>query len=220
MSFESLKEPKAVSEFFNKNFADVVPLLESVVETFFASPTGHMVTVKCSPWNAGDKALLIGDAAHAIVPFFGQGMNCGFEDCTLLDALIGSDPEGWISRLGEFSASRKPDSDAIADMAVENFVEMRDKVGNPRFLLEKAVEKVLQKEFPGEYLSRYSLVTFSRLPYRLAAEAGRIEDGILSELCAELQRPEDVDLARAATLIRAKLSPVLSQGFNSMKGQG
>ena len=113
------------------------------------------------------RLVLVGDAAHAIVPFFGQGMNCGFEDCVALEACLGRHPR-WEDAFAEFFRLRKPNADAIADMAVENFVEMRDKTADPRFLLEKAVEKELLKAFPGEFLSRYTLVSFSLVPYRLA----------------------------------------------------
>lgn len=169
-----------------------------------------MVTVKCAPWHLGGRALLMGDAAHAIVPFFGQGMNCGFEDCSILNERM-ERHENWSTLFGDFSAMRKGDADAIADMAVVNFIEMRDKVGNTQFLLEKNVEKILEKRFPGEYVSRYSLVTFSRVPYRLAYEAGIIQAEILGELCQGLSCADQVDLKKACELIRAKLAPVISR---------
>ncbi len=124
------------------------PLLPDLEAQFAGNPTGSMVTVKCSAWHAGDRALLLGDAAHAIVPFFGQGMNCGFEDCVVLDGLEaeGAPREEVFAR---FEQLRKPNADAIADMAVENFVEMRASTADPRFLLEKAIEKRLLAELPG-----------------------------------------------------------------------
>jgi kynurenine 3-monooxygenase len=209
VSFAALRGPAEVEAFFREQFADAVPLIPDLAGVFFANPTGHMVTVKCSPWSRGGEALLVGDAAHAIVPFFGQGMNCGFEDCVVLDGLLEKRGADWPAVFGEYERLRKANSDAIADMAVENFTEMRDKVGNPRFLLEKEVEKILMKEFPGEYESRYRLVTFTRVDYRLALEIGAIGDGILSELCAGLGRPEDVDRKRAGALIRERMTPLL-----------
>ncbi len=209
LSFETLQEPAAVERFFSAYFADVVPLLTDVTGTFFKNPTGQMVTVKCAPWNVGDRALVLGDAAHAIVPFFGQGMNCGFEDCALLDDFIGANPTAWHRDLGTYAKNRKPDADAIADMAVANFVEMRDKVGDPNFLLEKAIEKRLLNEFPGRFTSRYALVSFSRVPYRFAQEVGFVADGILGELRRGVTRADDVDLATASALITQKLEPVL-----------
>src|SRR5262249_32694566 len=139
VSFASLTTPDRVLGFFEREFKDAVPLIPQLSRDFFENPTGKMVTVKCAPWNSGGRALLVGDAAHAIVPFYGQGMNCGFEDCSILDGLLAS-AASWDEAFEAFSRTRKTHSDAIADMAVENFVEMRDKVADPQFLLEKAVE--------------------------------------------------------------------------------
>lgn len=239
VSFEKLKTPEDVKRFFDEQFADAVPLLSNLEQTFFDNPTGHMVTVKCSPWNVEERVLLVGDAAHAIVPFFGQGMNAGFEDLTILDQCIENHltqggalyinrrsregetdalsrriqegSSGWAQVFDDFVKRRKVDTDAIADMAVENFTEMRDKVAIPQFLLEKAVEKVLQKEFPGSYLSRYSLVTFSNVPYSFAMRAGIANDEVLAELCANISKPEDVDLKLAQKLLKAKVAPILEE---------
>jgi kynurenine 3-monooxygenase len=204
VSFEAIKTGTDVSAFFAEHFADALPLIEGLEEQFFIHPTGHMVTVKCAPWNDGSRTLLLGDAAHAIVPFFGQGMNCGFEDCEVLDGLLArhSDRADVFSR---FFASRKPNCDAIADMAVENFIEMRDRVADKHFLLEKAVEHILQEQFPDRYIPRYALVTFSRVPYKFAYDAGVVQAGILRELCHNLARPEDVDLRKAEQLINERL---------------
>jgi kynurenine 3-monooxygenase len=216
VSFAALNDAEQVEAFFAEHFPDAKPLVEDLTETFFANPTGHMTTVKCSPWYSGRNLLLVGDAAHAIVPFFGQGMNCGFEDCTVLDQLLERKYDGntsWhdLNLFAEFMALRKTNCDAIADMAVENFVEMRDKVGNARFLMEKAVEKILQNAFPGKYFSRYSLVTFSRVPYRVAFDAGLIVDEILAELCKDITHETQVDLECAERLIITKLTPFLSE---------
>lgn len=201
-SFAELKTPEKVRTFFEAQFPDAAALISNLEKTYFENPTGQMVTVKTAPWHYGQSALLIGDAAHAIVPFFGQGMNCGFEDCAVLDQL-------FDRPLFEFESARKSNSDAIADLAVENFVEMRDKVGDARFLLERGVEKILENQFPGEFRSRYAMVTFARIPYRVALEAGRFQSDLLKELCAGISRPEEVDLSRAAELIRGKLIPFL-----------
>jgi kynurenine 3-monooxygenase len=220
LSFESLAAPEAVAAFFDRSFADVVPLLGDVAGTFFANPTGQMVTVKCAPWNVGRRTLLLGDAAHAIVPFFGQGMNCGFEDAALLDALVDAAPHDWTSQLAEFAAHRKPDADAIADMAVGNFVEMRDKVGDARFLLEKQVEKLLLREFPDRFVSRYALVSFSRMPYRLAAEAGRAGDALLAALCDGLTQADRFDRALADRLLRERFEPIIAAARAGLSGGG
>jgi len=202
-SFESIQTDEALERFFKSEFPDVVPLIANLKKTFHENPTGKMVTVKCSPWNLGEWALLLGDAAHAIVPFFGQGMNCGFEDCSLFM----KDP---AQSFAKFGAARKVDADAIADLAVENFTEMRDKVGNPEFLKEKEVEKLLEKEFPQDYQSKYRLVTFTRAPYRHALAVGKIQESLLRVLCQGLQTPQQVDFIRAKKMIREML-PALRQ---------
>jgi kynurenine 3-monooxygenase len=208
--FDSLTRPADVQRLFATQFTDAAPLIPSLEQTFLANPTGHLGTVRCAPWYSGGRALLVGDAAHAIVPFFGQGMNCGFEDCTVLDALLDRTPAGdWEAAFREFYAARKPDCDAIAEMALENFVEMRDRVGDPAFLLRKRVEHLLEVEHPSEYRSRYALVMYSRIPYRLAQQAGEIQAQILDELCAGLNRVDDVDRARALDLVRSRLTPFL-----------
>ncbi len=219
VSFETLDAPGKVRAFFEEQFPDALALIPDLVETFFRNPTGHMVTVKSAPWHVGGRAVVLGDAAHAIVPFFGQGMNCGFEDCVVLDACLRGHAR-WEDVFPEFSALRKPHADAIADMAVENFIEMRDSTGNPRFLLEKQVEKALLNAFPGEFVSRYTLVSFSRVPYRLAYEVGAIAGRIVSELSEGLARPEDVDLARAGRLIRERLVPFMKENADGFRTEG
>ena len=209
-SFETLEAPGAVRAFFHEHFADVEPMLPDLETQFAANPTGSMVTVKCSAWHVGDSALLLGDAAHAIVPFFGQGMNCGFEDCVVLDGLEapGARREEVFAR---FEQLRRPNAEAIADMAVENFVEMRASTADPRFLLEKAIEKRLLAELPGEFVSRYALVTFSRAPYRVAYDAGRIASAIVAELAEGAGSAAEVDLGRARSLVAARLTPFLRE---------
>lgn len=213
VSFQHLNTPEQILEFFNKYFQDAVPLIDNLVETFQSNPTGHMVTVKTMPWNVDGRCLLVGDAAHGIVPFFGQGMNCGFEDCFILDQILNEADDvstiDWSHVFGKLVRMRKENTDAIADMAVENFVEMRDKVADQKFLLAKAVEKILQKEFPGRYVGRYALVTFSNVPYKLAYDAGVVCDGILDELTRDIEKPESVDLSKAEKLIDARLVPIL-----------
>ena len=209
-SFESLEAPGAVRAFFREHFGDVEPMLADLESQFRDNPTGSMVTVKCSAWHVGDRAVLLGDAAHAIVPFFGQGMNCGFEDCEVLDGLEsqGAPREEVFARFEQF---RKPNADAIADMAVENFVEMRASTADPRFLLEKAIEKRLLAELPGDFVSRYALVTFSRAPYRVAYDAGRIASSIVSELAEGVRSAADIDLGRARALVAEQLTPFLRE---------
>ena len=210
-SFATLQSSAEVRDFFAACFADSMVHIPGLEEQFLAAPLGKMGTVKASQWSYGS-ALLLGDAAHAIVPFFGQGMNAGFEDCTLLDALLDGDGRtDWAALFEAFWRARKTDTDAIADLAVENFVEMRDKVADPEFLLWKAVETELQKRLGARYRSRYQLVTFSRVPYRLALEAGRAQQSVLRELCAGKTRADQIDYARAEQLVAAMVEPLLLQ---------
>jgi kynurenine 3-monooxygenase len=200
-SFAALTDEKAAEAFFEQYFPDA--LIPGLAPQFMSAPLGRMVTVKAWPWSRGE-ALLLGDAAHAIVPFFGQGMNAGFEDVTLLSTMLGG---SWADVFTRFAAARKPDTDAIADLAVENFVEMRDRVADPAFLFQRKVEDELQRRMPGRYLSRYQLVTFTRLPYRVALEAGRIQAGLLRESI----HGEQVDYPLAQRLAEERLVPLLRQ---------
>lgn len=139
-SFANLKTPEAVKAFFNTEFPDTIDLMPTLIEDFMHNPVSSLVTVKCFPWTFDNKIALIGDAAHAIVPFYGQGMNCGFEDCVVLNELIDKHHENWEAILPEYQSLRKPDGDAIADLAVANFIEMRDKTADPKFLLQKRLK--------------------------------------------------------------------------------
>ncbi len=183
-SFSTLKTPEQVKEFFKSIFPDAVPLMPTLTEDYFANPTASLVTVKCFPWSAGGKMTLIGDAAHALVPFFGQGMNCGFEDCTVLDKLIDKHSENWPAIFKEFEANRKPDTDAIADLAIANFVEMRDKVADPDFLLRKKIEARFTNRHPEKWLPLYSMVTFSHMPYAQALAEGVRQEKIMDKVMA------------------------------------
>ena len=207
-SFERLTTPDAVSGFFRARFPDAVPLMPHLADNFFANPTGAMVTIKCSPWHADARALLLGDAAHAIVPFFGQGINCGFEDCTVLLELIDRHGADWKGVFSEFERARKSNTDAIADLAVENFVEMRDRVADPQFLLRKKIELALESRYPRFFVPKYAMVTFHRVPYSTALKRGQVQDEMLSELCGDISRVEDLDWGKADRLIREKLTPL------------
>lgn len=207
-SFERLTTYDAVGAFFQKHFPDAVPFMPDLAENFFANPTGAMVTIKCSPWHVGGKALLLGDAAHAIVPFFGQGINCGFEDCTVFLELLDRYGADWKRVFSEFEMARKENTDAIADMAVENFVEMRDRVADPRFLLRKKVELALEAKFPNLFVPKYAMVTFHRVPYAVALKRGRIQDKMLGELCDSIGTVDEIDWGRAEQWIRSELTPL------------
>ena len=207
-SFAALDTEAKIAFFFEAQFPDALRLMPNLVENYFQNPTGAMVTIKCSPWHVDGKALLLGDAAHAIVPFFGQGMNCAFEDCTYLLELLDRQGPDWPAVFSEFEKSRKADTDAIADLAIENFVEMRDRVADPRFLFRKKVEIELEKKHPGRFVPKYAMVTFHRTPYSVAAQRGAVQDGMLEQLCDSVERLEDVDWAKADALVEQGLTPL------------
>jgi len=209
--FDRMDTPARVAALFGEHFADAAALIPDVTTAFFDRPTGTLGTVRCLPWRSGDRALVLGDAAHAIVPFFGQGMNCGFEDCTVLDELLDDGAGGWGEVFEEFERRRKPDADAIADMAIENFLEMRDRVGDALFLLRKQVEHRLEVEMPREYRSRYSMVMYSHIPYRTAMDVGAVQQSILDELCRDLGSADDLDVDRARRLVGDRLAPHLRE---------
>jgi kynurenine 3-monooxygenase len=181
-SFASITNEQGLLEFFNRIFPDVVPLMPTLVHDYFINPTSSLVTVKCFPWGYKDTMMLIGDAAHAIVPFFGQGMNCGFEDCSVLNELMEEHGDDWSTLLNEFEHSRKPNSDAIADLAVSNFVEMRDLVADDKFLLRKKIEAWFNEQFPDKWIPLYSMVTFSQMPYSKAMSEGRRQEQIMQKI--------------------------------------
>lgn len=209
-SFAKLTTSALLSEFFQLRFPDAIQLMPGLADNFFANPTGSMVTIKCSPWHAEGRTLLLGDAAHAIVPFFGQGINCGFEDCSCLLELVDKYGAVWERIFREFEETRKVNTDAIADLAIENFVEMRDHVGDPRFLFRKKVELALEAKYPELFIPKYAMVTFHRIPYAIALRRGNTQDEILTALCNSITRVEDIDWSLADPLIRSKLTPVES----------
>jgi len=183
LSFDKINTEEKVKQFFATNFADVVPLMPDYVNEFFTNPTSSLVTIKCFPWVRDDKFALIGDAAHALVPFFGQGMNCGFEDCRILDELIEKNGDDWHKILSEYQTLRKPDADAIADMAANNFTEMRDRTADPKFLLQKKIEARLHENYPDKWIPAYSQVTFSpHIRYSDALARGNRQEIIMQEV--------------------------------------
>ncbi|MFC0773183.1 FAD-dependent oxidoreductase [Terrimonas alba] len=184
-SFGSLNTRKKVKAFFATTFADAFPLMPTLEDDFFKNPTTSLVTVKCYPWIREDKFALIGDAAHAIVPFFGQGMNCGFEDCSVLDEMIGKYNHDWATILKEYQQLRKPDGDAIAELALNNFIEMRDRVADPSFLLQKKIEARLHEKYPDKWIPAYSQVTFSpQIRYSDAFQNSMRQEAIMQEVMA------------------------------------
>ncbi|MFL5765235.1 MAG: FAD-dependent oxidoreductase [Bacteroidia bacterium] len=184
-SFASLKTKEQVKKFFEEEFPDAVPLMPTLLEDYFNNPVSSLVTVKCFPWTFDNRIALIGDAAHAIVPFFGQGMNCGFEDCVVLDQLIDKHREDWTKILHEYQDLRKPDADAIADLAVGNFIEMRDKTADPKFLLQKKIEARFNSKYPDKWIPLYSMVTYSpQIRYSTALKEGQKQEAIMQKVMA------------------------------------
>jgi len=207
LSFATLRDEESVLNFFETEFPDALPLIPSLSRDFLAHPTGTVGTVRCFPWHVGGKALLLGDAAHAVVPFHGQGMNCAFEDCAVFNQLLDKHQD-WESLYLAFEASRKPNAEAIADMALENYIEMRDAVRDSKFHLCKKIEWLLEARHAQRFISRYAMVMFHRIPYSIAQSRGEIQSAILGQLSASIDRVEDVDLELADKLILEKLTPL------------
>src|SRR5438128_637402 len=178
-SFKTTKTDEDVRRFFNEEFPDAVPLMPALLEDFKNNPIGSLVTIRCAPWYHKDKVALVGDAAHAVVPFYGQGMNAAFEDCVVLDECLAEFPDNRERAFAEYFARRKENADALADLAVENFIEMRDKTASRTFRAKKKLDHALEAALPGIYLPLYTMVTFTRIPYAEAAQRARRQDSII-----------------------------------------
>ena len=206
--FALLDTPSKLREHFRCQYPDVIPLIPHYLDQYMANPLGSFSTVHLSPWIYEDRVCLLGDAAHAIVPFFGQGLNCGLEDCAVLYDLWHRH-HNWPKVLTQFDQIQRPNGEAIATMAIENYREMAERVGNERFLLRKQIEHKIEAHFPQLYRSRYGMVIYTLIPYRLAQAAGEIQEEILEELLQDTGHIEELDLARAKVLIEDKLTPFL-----------
>jgi len=181
-SFETIDTTEKLQSFFKEQFNDAVGMMPTLNQDYFENPTGSLVTVRCYPWVKGDKLALLGDAAHAVVPFYGQGMNCAFEDCVILDECMDKYLPDWSKVFDEYQKERKPNADAIADLALQNFVEMRDLVGDEAFLHKKHVEHELSEKYPQDFISQYELTTFTHKPYSYALQQGAKNDNLLAEI--------------------------------------
>ncbi|MCO5724839.1 FAD-dependent oxidoreductase [Robiginitalea marina] len=187
VSFEALNTREDTRAFFSRHFPTVMPDIDNLCEDFAKNPTSALVTIKCYPWTYWDKIALVGDAAHAVVPFFGQGMNAGFEDISVLYSLMETYGDDWEAIFRAYEAQRKPDADAIAELSYRNFVEMSTKTADPSFLLQKRIEKHFAEQHPGLWIPAYSRVTFSDRPYREALEIGDQQEAIMKEI---MQMPD------------------------------
>lgn len=185
-SFENLKTDKDVEAFFKENFPDFEALMPDIVGDFKEHPLSDLVNIHCYPWVHKNTAIL-GDASHAIVPFYGQGMNAGFEDCTVLDELMIKHDHDWDKILPEFQVSRKPNADAIYTLAMDNYIEMRDLVADPEFVLRKKIESKVYENHPDKWVPLYSQVTFTHIPYSEALATGRMQERIMKEV---MDRPD------------------------------
>lgn len=206
--FRELDSWTRQSAFMDANFPDITPLIPNLENEFRENPVGKLGTVHCERWHHGGKALLIGDAAHAIVPFHGQGVNSALEDCTMLDSILDEEPNSWETAFATLQDRRRQNTDAIAVMALDAYHTMRESVRHRDFLLRKALERELEIRHPGRFVARYSLVMFHRIPYIEAYERGIVQAGILDELLEGKLELTDVDLQQAAGLVSERLDEV------------
>lgn len=214
--FANLTSPERVHEYFNKEFPDVVEMIPNLTEEFFNNPTGPLGTVKCSPWSAFGKVLLMGDAAHAIVPFYGQGMNASFEDVVVFDEIIGSSQPSqgkevdWEDIFRKYEALRKKDTDAIADLAVDNFHEMKEHTALEIFQKKRKLETAFEAEFPKDYYSKYSLVTFKEsITYSEALKRGRAQDKAILNLLDDGKIKDTMSLKEKLELVNKETEAIL-----------
>jgi kynurenine 3-monooxygenase len=206
LSFAALATPPAVAQFFQRQFADAVPLMPDLLTEFASHPQGQLGTVHVTAWQVAGRVLLLGDAAHAIVPFHGQGMNAAFEDCAVLDALLERQAD-WLAVFTQFEQSRRPNAAAIAHMALENYTEMRDAVLDARFVRRRDLALALERRFPDRFIPRYSMVMFHpEIPYAEALRRGALQAQLLDELDPGAGR--EPDPARAEQLVRERLPPI------------
>lgn len=207
-SFATLPDAAAARAFFAADFSDLLPLIPRFDADYAGHPMGTLSTLYLDRWHLDGRALLVGDAAHAIVPFHGQGMNCGFEDTVTLTELLAAAPGDSAGVFAEFQRIRQPNANAIAAMALENYVEMRDSVADPHYLAKRALGAKLAERAPKHFMARYRMVTFTHLPYGYALERGRMQDALLEEILRDAPNADAIDLDAAARMLQARLPPL------------
>lgn len=209
-SFTTLPDLAAARAFFARDFADALPLVPEFDADWINNPTSGLATLYLDRWHLDGRAVLLGDAAHAMVPFHGQGMNCAFEDCLALADHI-RHADDWGAAFADFEAERKPNAEAIQAMALENYIEMRDQVDDPAFLLQRQLERLLAERHPGRFVPRYTMVSFQRVPYAVAFARGKVQRQLLAEATRSCTTLEEVDLARADAMVLERLEPLPGQ---------
>lgn len=207
-SFAAVATPTQARALFEREFADALPLIPDLEQDYVGNPVGILATLYLDHWHIGGRALLIGDAAHAIVPFHGQGMNSGFEDAVELADLLDVHGDDLAWTFAEFERRRRPNAEAIATMALENYIEMRDSVADAGFLLRRDLGRILAERHPDRFMPRYWMVTFTRMPYAQAFARGAVQDALLRELTAGKQHFDEVDISMADGLVRERLTPL------------
>jgi kynurenine 3-monooxygenase len=211
-NFDNLTTKEIVQEFFEKEFPDLLPLIPDLTTEYFENPTAPLGTVKCSPWSYKNNTLLMGDAAHAVVPFYGQGMNASFEDVVVFNEVLDQHEGDWETVFKVYEKARKKDTDAIADLAIDNYDEMRDHVANPIFKEKRKLEMDLEKAFPETYFSKYSMVTFNEdIPYSKAMEIGRAQDKALLNMIADDEIDTTADLHEILKKVQAETNEILDE---------
>ncbi len=209
-NFEKLNTPEKVTEYFEREFPDAKALMPNLAEEFFENPTGHLGTVKCYPWSTFGKTIIMGDAAHAIVPFYGQGMIASFEDVVVLDKYIEKYEGNWETIFSEYQKERKKDTDAIADLAIDNFYEMKEHTANPLFQEKRKLEIAFEDTYPDKYNSKYSLVTFNAdIPYSVAMKRGRAQDKAILNLLDDGKLTDFMSLEEKLTLVLSETKDIL-----------
>ncbi len=209
-NFKKLNSPEKVLDYFEREFPDAKALMPNLVEEFFENPTGTLGTVKCYPWSTYNKTLIMGDAAHAIVPFYGQGMIASFEDVVVLDKYIEKYEGDWKTIFSEYQKERKVDTDAIADLAIDNFSEMKEHTATPLFQQKRKLEIAFEENYPEQYNSKYSLVTFNEnIPYSVAMRRGRAQDKAILNLLADGKLNNDMGLEDKLSLVLIETNNIL-----------